>query len=232
MEKILINVGNTHTYFATMDCSVFMRAETKDIMASARHAEFEQAFCACVVPSAAEKLKAEFGGRIHFLSSENISTIDLSEVNASTTGADRLANLLAADKNFPGEPVLILDCGTCVTGELLAERSFKGGFIHPGRRIQRLALTDHTGALPSTMLTNFPPRLIGVDTDSSILSGIDNVSYLGIQSIIHKLKDEYPGLKVVLTGGDAGFYREIVDDAVEEPDFTLQGLAVFASSFA
>lgn len=45
-----------------------------------------------------------------------------------TLGKDRLAGAVAAAAKFPGEPVLVVDAGTCVTYDLVdAENSLKEG---------------------------------------------------------------------------------------------------------
>ncbi len=66
-----------------------------------------------------------------------------------TLGRDRLAAAVGATVLWPGRNVLIVDCGTAVTIDLVtADGTFQGGCISPGLRTRFRALHDYTAALP------------------------------------------------------------------------------------
>ena len=66
-----------------------------------------------------------------------------------TLGRDRLAAAVGATVLWPGRNVLIVDCGTAVTIDLVtADGTFRGGCISPGLQSRFRALHDYTAALP------------------------------------------------------------------------------------
>ena len=232
MDEVLINIGNTHTVFAATNGQLLNRVPTSEGLAVAKELSFSRAWCVSVVSEASQLLQKEFGGRVNFLKATDCSEIDFSEVDVSTVGADRLANILAANSLYPDSAVLILDCGTCITAELLLNGAFKGGFIQPGRMIQRKSLTDYTSALPKTELSELIPVLVGQDTNAAIKSGIDWIAAKGLVAAVRELEGIYEELKIIITGGDAAFFSQELIDAEVISDLTLKGLAVYSASFS
>lgn len=120
-----------------------------------------------------------------------------------TLGLDRIAAVVGASMECPGQPVLIVDAGTCVTYDLLtADGTFAGGNIAPGIRLRLLAMHEHTGKLPLIGDSGEIPE-IGFSTETAMRAGaILGVAY-EIEGYIARLTEAYPGLFVFLTGGDA-----------------------------
>ena len=230
MSTALINIGNTNTELCGLDLSGKRRVPTREFILGAEDflSFYDTCFIASVVPEVTGSLLRSCSHlQFHQLSVENISSIDFTNVVSSTIGADRLANLLAA-QSFYGSNVLVLDCGTCVTAELLIEDCFLGGFIMPGRQVQRLSLSRHTGQLPQVPISADMIDL-GSNTVDSIKVGIDTLSVLGVQTWINKQVRKYPDLKVCYTGGDCDFYSEKATfDFTITQDLTLAGLKAFA----
>lgn len=233
MTKIYINIGNTHAVIATADLQILKRCLTADLLDELQSIKADAYYCACVVPKMKASLIGHFPERaFFFLEYKDLKNIDFSLVDPSTIGADRLANITAAETLCPKAEVLVVDCGTCVTGEILVNGEFTGGFIHPGRQLQRKALHDFTGALPEVSLSENLPHAEGHNTEQAILSGVDRISYLGVQSYIIQLRFKYKGLKVIFTGGDANFYSSAVETPVIIADLTLRGLSIYAKYIA
>ena len=68
-----------------------------------------------------------------------------------TLGADRIAGVVAASHLYPGQNVLLIEAGTCITYDLVdAGRVYRGGSISPGmnmrfrafRKISRTSSSD------------------------------------------------------------------------------------------
>ena len=104
--------------------------------------------------------------------------IDLPFINLyktkNTLGHDRIALVSAAAVNFPDQNILIIDAGTCITYDFKnSKNEYLGGSISPGLMIRFKALNSETVNLPllKTYLNN---KLIGNDTNSSIISGVVN----------------------------------------------------------
>jgi type III pantothenate kinase len=150
-----------------------------------------------------------------------------------TLGPDRLALAVGAWARFPGRPVLAIDAGTCITYELLdAQGTYLGGLIAPGVRMRLQAMHTFTARLPllswepggseaggpqaagaagdaqAPTLSEgphdaaFPPW--GNTTASSMLAGSATAACAEIEGMVQRMEQSWPGLAVVLSGGDAG----------------------------
>ncbi len=148
-----------------------------------------------------------------------------------TLGSDRLAGLMGARYLYPEQPVLVIDAGTCITYDLIDEKSrYEGGSISPGILMRLKALHHFTGKLP---LVDFDPDfedLIGRDTRQSILSGVINGVLAEVEGFIQKYSQRQAHLRVILCGGDARFFDTRLKNSIFanylscEPDLVLIGL--------
>ena len=239
MDKaILLNIGNSNSEIAFWnrgDILSLHQVETNSLTKAIFASEIfqrEQETCflaACVVPAVKEVLLKEFSERsIIWLSTELPLGLDLTLIEKSTIGADRLANAVAAINSLD-LPAIILDCGTAITTEVIdANKRLLGGMIAPGRGLARWALHQGTGQLPKVELSQDLPIAIGCDTIQAIKSGVD----LGVLGAVEKILDKsreligYPDLEAVVIGGDRDFFAKHLSKAILGPDnFTLQGIA-------
>jgi len=169
--------------------------------------------------------------------SENFFFIELNEntpvpiINkyktASTLGNDRLAAIVGANNLFPNSNVLSIDCGTCITFDLLTENGeYLGGAISPGISMRFKALNTFTDKLPLMSYTNFS-ELIGTTTEESILSGVQNGVVSELEGIIQNYQSKFPDLKVILSGGDINYFdKRLKNNIFAVPNLVLQGLNV------
>ena len=162
MTPLLLNIGNTHVEagFPGEDPIVFPTADFSLDKLPVSPADHPVA-AACVVPRFLPELrKAE----IFLVSRETAEgVLDLSAVDSSTLGADRIANAAALALDESRLPAVCLDAGTAVTLEIVDERKrFLGGAILPGRSLMRKSLHAGTGQLPDislfSTLPSFPER--------------------------------------------------------------------------
>ncbi|MDX8409142.1 MAG: type III pantothenate kinase [Mariprofundales bacterium] len=148
-------------------------------------------------------------------------------------GADRLVNAVAA-RHHHGAPVIVLDCGTATTFDVVsANGHYAGGLILPGVEMALGALAQRAARLPEVSLCR-TEQLIGRDTVSSMQSG----SYWGaveaINGLIRRLHVELADatVPVVATGGLASKISEDIDGLIAvEPHLTLDGLALLAMDY-
>jgi type III pantothenate kinase len=147
--------------------------------------------------------------------------------NPHEVGADRIANAIAATLRHPGEDLLVVDCGTATTFDVVtAGGDYLGGAILPGVGISAETLASRTARLPSVEIAR-PEHALGRTTVESIQSGL----YHGHVGAIHQLSDElareaFDGRPPIIlgTGGfarmfaDEGLFTEIV------PELVLWGL--------
>jgi type III pantothenate kinase len=126
-----------------------------------------------------------------------------------TLGADRLAGAVAAGHLRPGQPTLVLDAGTALKFDLVTDNTYHGGSIAPGLRMRLRALHTFTGRLPLLEMPEpeTPVQLIGDSTASSLLSGVLNGAAAEVNGLVADYRRRYPGLGLVLTGGDAAYLR-------------------------
>ncbi len=218
----LLDIGNT---FTRIVCGKESRIVPTAELCPADIPPGKAAAC-CVVPAVKERLKE---CDIFWLSAANAgSFVDFTQVDTSTTGADRVANAVALAALYP-LPAVCVDCGTAVTLEIVDEnRVFRGGAIAPGRKLMRQALSKGTAQLPDIPLLSQLPSAAGVDTASSIAFGIDR----GVIGLVRELLlcaaaqfGNNGKITVVFTGGDAAWFSPHFPESFPAAaDFTLQGL--------
>ena len=225
--KLYLNIGNTHTELSTgpdAEIDIVRSANLVDFLSSKE--EFvEEILIVSVVPQISSELKLIFGQRLRVLTIDSVPEIDFSLVDGSSLGADRIANALAA-KQLYGAPVMIIDCGTCITTELLTKgNQFSGGATLPGRQLQRKILHEATGQLPLISLAHSLPKVNGLNTHDAISAGIDLGLCGALEKLINTNRAAIPKLKVVFTGGDAPFFLENFPEYTQAPkNFTLSAL--------
>ncbi len=123
-----------------------------------------------------------------------------------TLGNDRLAGVCAANSMFPGKHTLVIDAGTCITMDLIdKDGNYYGGSIHPGITMRYRALNNYTGKLPLVKREK-ENRLIGTDTRTSIVSGVQTAVIAEIQGMIDRYSVQFGKVTVIITGGDAPFF--------------------------
>ena len=145
--------------------------------------------------------------------------------NPQTLGRDRLANACGGITLFPGEPVLVIDAGTCLKFDYVDDAAtYHGGAISPGLHMRFKALHEDTVQLPLFEPVH-NPSLIGRDTRGSIQSGVVNGMIAEIDGVAEQYQKMEARLKVVMTGGDADFFLyQLKSRIFAVPDLTLIGL--------
>ena len=148
-----------------------------------------------------------------------------------TLGKDRLANVCGALFLFPERNVLVIDVGTCLKFDIItSDGQYLGGGISPGMRMRFKALNDQTAQLP-LISPQLEPRLIGRNTEESILSGVMNGMIAEINDIVWQYKNFFPRLETILTGGDSNFFlNQFKSRIFAAPNLTLMGLNYIVSN--
>jgi len=142
-----------------------------------------------------------------------------------TLGKDRLAGVVGARKLFPSGDILVIDAGTAITYDLItANGEYLGGGISPGLHMRYKALHTFTGRLP--LLDYYDDaQLIGDDTFSGIASGVLNGAVCEMEGIIQRYQIQYPGIKIILTGGDHNYFdKRLKIKTFAAPNLVLEGL--------
>ncbi|BDU76382.1 type III pantothenate kinase [Mesoterricola sediminis] len=146
--------------------------------------------------------------------------------NPAELGADRIVNAVAGLELY-GTPLIAVDFGTATTFDVVNERrEYLGGIICPGLKISAEALFQRASRLPRVEIAE-PERLVGKSTVQAMQSGLF-YGYVGqVDGILARLLAEYPGARVVATGGLAKVIAASSQHiGVVAPDLTLDGLRI------
>lgn len=142
-------------------------------------------------------------------------------------GTDRVVSAAAA-YDVVGDAVIVVDCGTAVTIDLVDENGiFRGGVICPGFEISAKALKDNTAQLPKVKISK-PAGPYGKNTGEAINCGIYYSAIGAIQEIIRRYAEElgkWP--QTVITGSAAKIIADdcsFIDNYV--PHLVLKGIVL------
>ena len=147
--------------------------------------------------------------------------------NPLEVGADRIAGAIAGAHRHPGRGLIIVDCGTATTFDVVtASGDYLGGIILPGMGVSAEALASHTAKLPRVEIVH-PEAALGRTTAESIQSGLYYGHVGAIQYLVTKLKLEaFPEAPptIIGTGGFARMFEHeaLFDEIV--PELVLWGL--------
>ncbi|OGT30454.1 MAG: pantothenate kinase [Gammaproteobacteria bacterium RIFCSPHIGHO2_12_FULL_35_23] len=147
--------------------------------------------------------------------------------NPSEVGADRIANAIAAVRQFPDKNIIIVDFGTATTCCVITkDKSYLGGVILPGMKLSRDVLQSNTAKLFAVEIIE-PEVIVGRSTQESIQSGLYYMQLGAVKELLSHIKkeafkDEIP--IVIGTGGFSNLYTKQEIFTVIEPDLVLQGL--------
>lgn len=242
-------MGNTLVKLAVMDggaCVAERRAE--ELLPSlveellAQHA-VEKAIVSSTRGGTAEaaELLRSYVGRVVEFGPETPVPIRSDYRTPETLGRDRLAAAVGATVLCPGRDVLVVDCGTALTLDLVtADGTFRGGIISPGLRLRFKALHDCTAALPLCSptecagaeerpdgepedavaertdgeLKEAAEALLGRTTREAIERGVMNSMAYEIAGYIDRLRAKNAALCVIFTGGDAKYLAKRIKNTI------------------
>ncbi len=147
--------------------------------------------------------------------------------NPAEVGADRVACAIAAAQRHPQRDVLVVDCGTATTVEVItATGDYLGGAIMPGVGISAEMLASRTAKLPRVEIAR-PETALGRTSAESIQSGLYHGHVGAIRNLLSLLTAEaFSGQRpqVIGTGGFARMFEaeSLFDEIV--PELVLFGL--------
>lgn len=176
-----------------------------------------------------EKILASFGPLDPLIVSRHTAMpISLNYETPETLGIDRLLGVIGAQEKFPNTPVLVIDLGTCITYDLLDQHgTYQGGVIAPGLKMRMKAMHAWTKNLPdiSEIWTDHESRGLGKSTKSCLVQGSHQAIIHEMDGFIKEIKQEYPEMKALLTGGDAhSFESKLKEPIFADLNLVLRGL--------
>jgi type III pantothenate kinase len=161
---------------------------------------------------------------VHFLSFKSKLPFRIDYDTPETLGTDRIAAIAGAYALFPGRDILVIDAGTALTFDFLANDVYKGGNISPGLSMRFKALNKFTGRLPLVKPSEIYTSP-GRNTTDAIAAGVITGILYEINEYIRTFEKEHTDFKIILTGGDSELIKKnTMPTIVFAPDIVTDGL--------
>jgi type III pantothenate kinase len=229
--KLIIDIGNTAVKIALFkgkqlhNTTIVDDCTLKNILSFVNKHDISG-----TIISSVKDINADIKKLIHhfdalFLDFNTLLPIIIDYKTPNTLGNDRIAAVVGASVLFPKQDVLVFDAGTCLTIDFITkEKVYKGGRISPGIAMRYKALHQFAEQLP---LGNYSSEnvLMGYDTESSIISGVQQGILSEVREIINVYKKENKETIITVTGGDCFFFeKELKNSIFANPNLVLIGL--------
>jgi len=140
-------------------------------------------------------------------------------------GVDRRVLAAGAVLSFPKQPVLVIDCGSCVTyDEIDARGTYRGGAISPGLRMRYNAMHAYTAKLP-LLDPHWTPEFPARNTADNMHRGATAGLVYELEAVMADFASRHTNFIIILTGGDASFLATHVKSPIfVRPNFLLESM--------
>ncbi|WP_426417954.1 type III pantothenate kinase [Aestuariirhabdus sp. LZHN29] len=154
---------------------------------------------------------------------DQFAGVDLIYDDVTLLGVDRWLALLGARQLFPEAELVVVDCGSAVTLDLLGvQGNHLGGYIVPGVAMMRRSLFDNTGRVKvdgASRLALAPGR--------STVEAVDHGVLRLLKALIVDILHEVEGRRLLITGGDGNVFARLMGcEEAYYPHLVLDGIAV------
>ena len=183
--------------------------------------------------SAAEFLRLECLARWgveaqRLVSADEFESVSNGYADPRELGIDRWAAIIAAWHQVQGA-VVVVDCGTAVTVDTVAEDGCHlGGVIFPGLQLSAASFYQQTHNLPGVL--RGVRDLYATSTAAAVSSGVRWAVTGGINAVLQELLAQLPpATPVLLTGGDAAELLPFLQvEAHRVDNLVFNGMALIA----
>jgi len=228
--QLVIDIGNTR-----IKAALFHENELKHFFSFASFADLlaapffaEHTIVKCIVASVVtgidneiEKLKSKVDAVLLFTNTTAVP-IENKYESVATLGSDRLAAAIGGNLLFANQNILVVDCGTCIKYNFVNNQNqYLGGAISPGLQMRFKALHTFTARLPLVEADYNFVDLIGKNTQNSILAGVQTAAIAEVDGMISAYKQQFPDIKVILTGGDVNFFEKRLKNSIFADQFLI-----------
>ncbi|SMD05322.1 type III pantothenate kinase [Pedobacter nyackensis] len=238
MHNLVIDIGNTNSKLAVFDektlvhYQVLKQIVPAELIGIIKQYEISNSCVSSVSEDASEVIHVLKSNTNYIPFSTQINTgVKNNYESLATLGLDRWAKVIAANGYYPKQNCLMIDAGTCITYDLLNDRTeYFGGSISLGIDMRFKALHHFTGRLPMVKWDKEAGIPKGRDTDSAIKNGVLQGVINEVEGFISSYNKENNGLTVLLTGGNAAFLLEQLKNSIfapqiiHDPYLVLKGL--------
>ena len=223
MRVLTVDIGNTAVKGSIFEDGEFLGSALADnrtvreLMPLIEEFQPQGAIC-CSVGNDAETfvadLERETGLHVMTLDHDTALPIGVEYGTPGTLGLDRVAAAVGAV--MITRDALVVDAGTAMTLDIVADGAFRGGNISPGLRLRFRSLNNFTSRLPLVGPADEFPAF-GYDTETAIRSGVTMGILDEIKNTYVRAQARYPGIRIILTGGDAPFLETFLTADGLEP---------------
>ncbi|MAW21198.1 MAG: pantothenate kinase [Flavobacteriales bacterium] len=229
--KLVIDIGNTNTKLALFDnktaikFSNIYQCKLREVQEFVEKVVITSSIISSVKELNSEILRVASYFNAIIFSYETPVPIINNYKTPETLGKDRLAAVVGAAFLYPENDILVFDAGTCLTIDFINIRNeYIGGRISPGIEMRFKALNTFTDKLPLVQQEKIS-NIIGEDTNSSIISGVQRGVLAEVELIISEYKLQNPDIISVVTGGDCFFFEKALKNSIfANPNLVLVGL--------
>ncbi|HEY1794361.1 MAG TPA: type III pantothenate kinase [Opitutaceae bacterium] len=220
---------STHPLGSTDEIGIFLVGVLRENRVEPRSVG-RSAICS-VVPAALHPARGacrQYFGNEPFILQAGVKTgLKVRYRNPLEVGSDRIAGAVAASARRPGQNLIVVDCGTATTFDVVTGGGdYLGGVILPGMGVSAEALASRTAKLPRVEIVR-PHTVLGRSTTESIQSGLYHGHTGAIRHLVSELTREvFEGAKPVVLG-TGGFARMLESEKLFDeivPELVLEGL--------
>jgi type III pantothenate kinase len=233
MRNIVLDIGNTRTKVGVFERNV-LKARYDELSAAVvqqLNIQSSDRIMACSVGKSVEEIRALFPSSLVWINFDRTlkMPLTLDYETPETLGLDRMAAAIGALAQWPSATLLVIDAGSCVTIDLVTQdQVFHGGIISPGVQMRFKAMHAFTEKLPLIEWPSADPSALslpGLSTQQSMTAGVVKGIQYEIEGYVRHYSAQYPNLKVVMTGGDASYFENIINTPIfTEDSLVLMGL--------
>jgi len=227
--NLIIDIGNTLVKYAVFNNDQLVEIlktsgiETGKVNTLIKEFDIKNV----IISSVRKEMNWNLDVEVIHLSHKTSLPINLNYKTPETLGKDRIANIVAVSEEYPNKNAVVIDAGTCITYDFINKnKEYLGGRISPGLEMRYKSLNEFTELLPKLSVSG-ESKFIGDDTDSSILSGVEQGVLSEVDSLISVFRKENEDLIVVVTGGDTFFFENALKNSIfADQNLVLKGLNI------
>lgn len=227
-QVVTIDAGNTSIkvgLFINGELKKVHRFNIKELKVFSLSSEFKAVIVSSVLSKKETTEILSLFPKPILLSSDTKLPINLKYETKQTLGIDRICNAAYTHSQLKNELGISIDVGTCIKFDVISDNGdYLGGSISPGIQLRYNSLNDYTGNLPRLKIKT-QTEIIGIDTNTSIQSGVINGIQSEIQGFINQYDNQFKNLTFFITGGDAQYFEFNSKNSIfANENLTLLGL--------
>lgn len=238
--KLLIDIGNTATKFASLDSEFtfigrcFNNEISKEKLDSLLSLDnIEVIYVSSVAPKISELLNEYFFNRyklkINEFSVKDLPNLSIKIDNKKELGLDLYFDLVGAVNKYKS-PLLIIDMGTATKILLInKDNVFNSCVILPGMGISKRILNEATELLPNTDLDEVKKLTESRNTIDVINSSVYYAHVEMINGLLERYENEigYKCLHIFTGGNSIKVLKDIKAPYIYDENLCLEGLSIY-----